>query len=42
MTPRPRKEMNWYLNRMLDLRADPFIDPKEVALKINAEKEVIF
>jgi hypothetical protein len=37
MTPRPRKELNWYLNRMLDLRADPFIDPKEVALKINAD-----
>jgi hypothetical protein len=37
MTPYPRKEFGWYLNRKLDIHADPFIDPKEVALKTNMD-----
>ena len=32
-----RKEFNFYMNNMLDIKGDPFHDPKEVALR-NFEK----
>ena len=35
MDPIPRREFNYYENMRLDLKGDPFYDPKEAVLKRN-------
>jgi hypothetical protein len=35
MTPVTRGEFNYFMNRQLDLKGDPFYDPKEAVLKMS-------